>query len=231
MTWWVPRQCGKHQAPSTPRAVPEGWGCWSGRHYTPVARGSLSQFRSWDPPPTRPGLGGAHKAPLFLPWNEWIGGSRIGCQPATPETPRVRQREGGQVEDGWMEAMQGSGETHSCASQGVVAPAAPAGNQLPLPTPCQPHGCTGQPWRCSHSTLGTAPGPGFQLVPGSPGSDVRTPCGWHGPLALFAGDGKLEKQILQQASQVEEASIACRERSCRIWAASVRSHFMASQFC
>lgn len=79
--------------------------------------------------------------------------------------------------------------------------------------------------------LGHSAGSGSQLVPGSPGSDVRTPWGWHGPLALFAGDGNLEKQILQQASQVEEASIACRERSCRIWAASVRSHFMASQFC
>lgn len=57
VTWWVPRQCGKHQAPSAPRAVPEGWGCWSGRHYTPVVRGSLSQFRSWDPPPPGPGWG------------------------------------------------------------------------------------------------------------------------------------------------------------------------------
>lgn len=127
--------------------------------------------------------------------------------------------------DRW-EAKQGSGETHACACQGLVAPAAPAGEQLPLPTPCQPHGCTSQPWRCSHSTLDTPPGPGSQLVPGSPGSDVRTPWDWHGPLALFAGDGKLEKQILQQASQVEEASMACRKRSCSILATSVHSHFV-----
>lgn len=44
-------------APPAPRAVPEGWGCWSGRHYTPVGRGSLSQFRSWDPSPAGPGWG------------------------------------------------------------------------------------------------------------------------------------------------------------------------------
>lgn len=54
-----------------------------------------------------------------------------------------------------MAAMQGSGETRSCASQGVVAPAAPAGDQLPVPTPCQPHGCSCQPRTCSHSTLDT----------------------------------------------------------------------------
>lgn len=63
-------------------------------------------------------------------------------------------------------------------------------------------------------------------MPGSPGSDVRTPWDWHRPLALFAGDGKLEKQILQQASQLEEAPMACRKTSCRIWAASVHSRFV-----
>lgn len=68
-----------------------------------------------------------------------------------------------------MEAMQGFGETHSCASQGLVAPAAPAGDQLPVPTPCQPHGCSCQPWRCSHSTLDTAPGPGSHWCQGALG--------------------------------------------------------------
>lgn len=103
-----------------------------------------------------------------------------------------------------MEAKQGSGETRSCVCQGAVAPAGPAGDQLSLPTPCQPHGCTSQPWRCSHSTLDTASGPGSHLVPRSPGNDVRTPWDWHRSLALFARDDKLEKQILQQASQVEK---------------------------
>lgn len=74
--------------------------------------------------------------------------------------------------------------------------------------------------------LGHSSGSWLPLVPGSPGSDVRTPWDWHGPWALCAGDGKLEKQILQQASQVGEASMACRKRNCRIWAASVHSDFV-----
>lgn len=66
---------------------------------TRLSRGEVCPSSGAGTPPARPGLGGAHKTPLFLAWNEWIGGSRIGCQPATPETPRVRQREGGQVEE------------------------------------------------------------------------------------------------------------------------------------
>lgn len=149
MSRWVPRQCGEPQAPSTRRAVPAGRGGWSGRHYTPVARGSLSQFRRRDPPPTQPGPGGAHKAPLFLPWNEWIGGSRDRLSAGDTRDP-AGQAEGkgtgggmeGQTDRAHAE-IAGSGETLSCASRGVAALVAPAGGQLTLPAPCQPWGCAG----------------------------------------------------------------------------------------
>lgn len=177
-------------------------------------------------PPNQPGLGEPTKSLCSCPGTNGLEAARSAVS-QRHQRPRGSGRGKG---DRWRtdrwEAKQGSGETHACACQGLVAPAAPAGDQLPLPTPCQPHGCTSQPWRCSHSTLDTAPGPGSQLVPGSPGRDVRTPWDWHGPSALFAGDGKLEKQILQEASQVEEASMACRKRSCRILATSVHSHFV-----
>lgn len=40
------------------------------------------------PPHTQPGPGGAHKAPLFLPWNEWIGGSRDRLSAGDTRDPR-----------------------------------------------------------------------------------------------------------------------------------------------
>lgn len=125
-----PERCGEPRAPSTRWAVPAGGGRWSGRHYTPVARGSLSQFRSWDPP-SQPGPGGAHKAPLFLPWNEWIGGSRDRLSAGDTGDP-VGQAEGRGTGGGTERrtdradtGIAGSGETHSCASRGVPHHASP----------------------------------------------------------------------------------------------------------
>lgn len=96
--WLCPGHCGV-LGPLT-GAVPVGR---SGRHYTAVVRGSLSQFRSWDPP-SQPRQSGREPTKRLCSWpgTNGLEAAEIGCQPATPETLQVRQREGGQVE-GWMD--------------------------------------------------------------------------------------------------------------------------------
>lgn len=151
------------------------------------------------PPPTpAPGRGGAHKAPLFLPWNEWIGGSqdRLSAGDTGDPTGQAEGRgTGGGMEGRTDRAdadIASSGKTRSCASQGFAAPAAQAGSQVTLPAPCHPRDVP---------------------VPPSPRSSVTGhPRGWAGRdgLAHFRRGWKLEEWTLQRVSQLEEASVRCR---------------------
>ena len=98
--WLCPGHCGL--LGPLAGAVPVGR---SGRHYTAVVRGSLSQFRSWDPP-SQPRRSGREPTKRLCSWpgTNGLEAAEIGCQPATPETLQVRQREGGQVE-GWTDGQ------------------------------------------------------------------------------------------------------------------------------
>lgn len=120
-------------------AVPAGR---SGRHYTAVVRGSLSQFRSRDPPRHGPETEreGAHKAPLFLPWNEWIGGSRDRLSAGDTGALLAGQAEGkgGQVEgrtDGRTDRRSRCGDGSPRADPCSPHRAVPPGARWPGSTP------------------------------------------------------------------------------------------------
>ena len=103
-----------------------------------------------EPGPPHPARAGGEptKRLCSCPGTNGLEAAGIGCQPATPETPRVRPREGGQVE-GWKDgrtdrgdaAIAGSGETRSCATRGCgtgsVSWGPPrAGCTVPAPGTC-----------------------------------------------------------------------------------------------
>lgn len=229
MVWGAP-------GPWARQAVPAGWGCWSGRHYTPVAWGSLSQFRSQDPP-TQPRLGGAHKAPLFLPWNEWIGGSRDRLSATDTGDPagQAEERGTGEGTDGRMDRADAE-----IAGLAGLAPV-PAGG-------CGTGSSTGWGLGTSSHLHHASPGD----VPVSPG-DAHTalrlqqpvlaprwcyrtpgpaPCGMCGAgtgvLALYAGMASWQIRSCSRFPSWKKPLQGAGRGCCRIQAASVHPHSWGS---
>lgn len=166
--------------------------------------------------PPQPAQAGGSPQSAFVPALERMDWRQPGSA-VSGDTgdPRVRQREGGQVE-GWTDGRTDEAAAGSSALvrpgpvPAVVALAGPAYAAHVVPAP----GCDHPPWRCSHSPWDTVAGPGPKLVPPSPGSSATGHRGaGMGVLALLAGDGELGEWILQWVSQPH----AAQGVGCRIW--------------
>lgn len=134
VTWWVPRQCGKHQAPPAPGLYLRA-GAAGLEGITRLSRGEVCPSSGAGTPP-HPARAGGSPQSSFVPALErmdWRQPDRLSAGDTRDPAGQAEGRgTGGARIDG------GNAETHSCASQGLVAPAAPAGDQPPLPTLCSP---------------------------------------------------------------------------------------------
>lgn len=187
---------------------------------TRLSRGEVCPSSGAGTPPASPGRGEPTKPLCSCPGTNGLEAAGIGCQPATLETPWVRQREGGQVEgrrDRRTEPTQGS--------LALVRPIpVPAGGSHTMPAPgmAAPEMLT-QP--LSHSA-------GSQPVPPSPRSGITGHRrGWHGCRGAVAGNGELEEWILQWVLQLEEAPMGCQEKGLQDPGSPGSSPPMESQLC
>lgn len=208
-------QCEKPQAP-LPTGLYLRAGAAGLEGITRLSRGEVCPSSGARTPPPSPGWGEPTKRLCSCPGTNGLKAVGIGCQLATPETLRVRQREGGQVKgrtDRWMKPMQ-----RSLALAGP-APVSAGG--------CGTGGSTG--WglgtsshlhRASPRDVPVSPGNAHtalwlqQLVlAASPGtSSMGHLQGWCECPGTVCRDGRLAEQIPQQVSRLEEAVARCRER-------------------
>lgn len=160
--------------------------------------------------PPQPARAGGSPQSAFVPALERMDWRQPGSAVSSDTgDPRVRQREGGQVE-GWTDGRTDEADVGSPALArpgpvpGLVAPTGPAYAAHTVPAP----GCDHQPWRCSHSPWDTMTGPGSQPVPPSPGSSAT---GHHGAgmgvLALVQGVQDLVHSLSWGPSSAELSPI------------------------
>lgn len=108
--WGSLGQCGEPQAP-LPTGLYLRAGAAGLEGITRLSRGEVCPSSGAGTPPPSPGWGESTKRLCSCPGTNGLKAVGIVCQLATPETPRVRQREGGQVKgrtDRWMKPMQRS---------------------------------------------------------------------------------------------------------------------------